>query len=139
MPTLPYELNLAIGGLNNKQRQEILFVLNDVDKISFSDLNKKTGIDGPSLSNHLKILSRALLAEHFYDHKIGNDKFSYYQISPLGKRLLQNLLGTLYVRIEKTRISTIIQRVVEKETTSYPSEVLMPSKPRKISIVTATA
>jgi DNA-binding transcriptional ArsR family regulator len=137
MPTLPYELNLAIGGLNNNQRQEILFVLNDVDKISFSDLNKKTGIDGPSLSNHLKILSRALLAEHFYDHKIGNDKFSYYRISPLGKRLLQNLLGTLYVRIEKTRISTTFQRVVERETTSYSSDVLMSGKPRK-SIVMAT-
>jgi DNA-binding transcriptional ArsR family regulator len=138
MPTLPYELNLAIGGLNNTQRQEILFVLNDVDKMSFSDLNKKTGIEGPSLSNHLKILSRTLLAEHFYDHKIGNDNFSYYRISPLGERLLQNLLGTLYVKVEKTRICTTIHRVVEKETTSYPSVVLKPSASNKVSIVTAT-
>lgn len=138
MPTLPYELDLAINGLNNKQRQEILLILNDVDKISFSDLSQKTGIDGASLSNHLKILSASLLAEHFYDHRIGNDKYSYYQISPLGKRLLQNLMGTLYVKVERTRICTTIQRVVERETTSYASVVLKPSVSKKVSIVATT-
>ncbi len=116
---MPYELNLAIEGLNNKQRQEILFTLQEVDRLSFSELSKKIDIDRSLLANHLKILLKTLLVEHYYDHKIGNETFSFYAISPLGKSILNRLLGTLYSKIEKTRTYTFCLKVEEKETTTY--------------------
>ena len=96
MRSLPYELNLAIEGLNNQQRQEILFALQEVNRLSFSELSKRVSIDRSLLANHLKVLLKTLLVEHYYDQKVGNEAFSFYAISPLGKAILNRLLGTLY-------------------------------------------
>lgn len=119
MKSLPYELNLAIEGLNNQQRQEILFALQEVDRLSFSELSKGVGIDRSLLANHLKVLLKTLLVEHYFDQKVGNEAFSYYAISPLGKAILNRLLGTLYSKIEKTRTVTYCIKVEEKETTTF--------------------
>jgi DNA-binding HxlR family transcriptional regulator len=95
MTQFPYELCKAIEGLNNRYRQNILLILNKSDKMSFSEIKKEIPISRPLLANHLKTLSRTLLIDHFFEHELGNDKFSYYRMSPFGKVLLENIMGTL--------------------------------------------
>ena len=113
MTQFPYELSKAVEGLNNEYRQEILLSLNEVEKLSFSEIRKKVGISRPLLANHLKKLSQTLLVEHFYEHEVGNEIFSYYRISPFGKILLENMIGTLYLKRVKTKITLFAQ--IERE------------------------
>ena len=118
MTILPYELSRAVEGLNNEHRQKILFALKDVEKLSFAEILRQVDIEGSLLANHLRTLSRTLLVEHFYDHQVGNDKFSFYKISPFGKALLQNMLKTLHFRGEKIKV-TILAAQIEGEAASY--------------------
>ena len=116
MAQFPYELGKAVEGLNNKYRQEILLALTKVENLSFSEIRERIGISRPLLANHLKKLSKTLLIEHFYEHEIGNEKFSYYRISPFGKALLENMIGTLYFKRTKTKM-TLLYAEIEKEET----------------------
>jgi len=95
MLQLPHELSLAIKGLDSEHRQRILLSLIEKEKLSFSEISNRANINRSLLANHLKILSKTLLIEHYYEHEIGNERYSYYRISPFGKALLGNMLGTL--------------------------------------------
>jgi DNA-binding HxlR family transcriptional regulator len=121
MAQFPHELVKAIEGLNNKHRQEILLTLNEVEKLSFSGIQEKIGINRPLLANHLKKLSRKLLIEHFYEHEVGNENFSYYRLSPFGKALLDNMMGTLYFRRIKSKITLFAQLEWEETATVFKS------------------
>jgi len=127
MLSFPYELRKAIEGLNNKYRQEILLVLNEVEKLSFSEIREKVDINRSLLANHLKKLSKTLLIEHFYEHEVGNEKFSYYSISTFGKSLLENMIGTLYFKRVKTRIRVVVAEIEREETTAVFSSRLKPN------------
>lgn len=116
MAQFPYELGRAVEGLNNKYRQEILLALNEVEKLSFSEIRERVGISRPLLANHLKKLSKTFLIEHFYEHEIGNEKFSYYRISSFGKALLENMIGTLYFMRIKEKIFFV--GMIEREATA---------------------
>jgi DNA-binding transcriptional ArsR family regulator len=109
----PLELKMAVEGLNNENRQKIVLILNTTDKMSFSEIMKETNIESSLLSNHLKKLLDTLLIEHFYEHIVGEDKYSFYKISKYGKRLLRNMFGIFYVF--KRREITFM-RIVEEET-----------------------
>jgi len=121
MEEFPYELGKAVEGLNNKYRQEILLVLNEIEKLSFSQIQKKVGISRPLLANHLKKLSKTLLIEHFYEHEIGNENFSYYRISPFGKALLGNMIGALYFRRLKMKFFIVGQIELEEAAAVFTS------------------
>jgi hypothetical protein len=43
-------------------------------------------------------MTESLLVEHFYEHTIGDERYSFYRISSFGKRLLASLLGSLYIK-----------------------------------------
>jgi len=121
MVQLPIELSEAVRGLDNKYRQEILLTLREVEKLSFSEIREKVGISRPLLANHLRKLSKTLLVEHFYEHEVGNEKFSYYRISPFGRVLLENMIGTLYLRRIKTKITLFAQIEREETATAFIS------------------
>jgi len=91
----PYEIDLAIKGLNNEIRQKILLSLNEAESLSFSKLNDIIKANKALVASHLKVLTKTLLVEHFFEHEIGNEHFSYYRVSSFGKALLNNLMGTL--------------------------------------------
>ena len=115
MARFPYELGKAVEGLNNNYRQEILLALNEVERLSFSDIRKRVDISRPLLASHLKKLSKTLLIEHFYEHEVGEEKFSYYRISPFGKALLGNMLGTLYFRRIRMKFFIAAGEIVVEE------------------------
>jgi len=95
----PRDLQRAIHGLNDEKRQRILLLLNRQGRLSFADIQRQVfntmKIQKNTLSHHLKILVKSLLIEHFYDHKAGVEHYSYYKISPFGKRVLESLYKTL--------------------------------------------
>jgi len=129
MVQFPYELGKAVEGLNNKYRQDILLILNEVEKLSFSEIREKVGISRPLLANHLKKLIKSLLIEHFYEHEVGNENFSYYRIAPFGKTLLENMMGTLYLKRATTNVTLLIQ--IEGEETAA---VFIPSLKPNVKI-----
>jgi DNA-binding HxlR family transcriptional regulator len=91
----PYELSIAIEGLDNEYRQRILYALKNVDRLSFSEIRETVDIETPLLSNHLRRLSESLLVEHFYEHVLGDERYSFYRISKFGKNILDNLFKAL--------------------------------------------
>jgi len=117
----PYEIELAIYGLNHENRRNILTTLIQNGKLSFSEILEKTSIPRSLLANHLNILVKSLLIEHFYEHELGVDRFSYYHLSDYGKRILECLNNALYVvKKETTTIQIIIKH--EKEATTISGD-----------------
>ena len=133
MIQFPYELGKAIEGLNHEYRQKILLSLNEVDKLSFSEIGEKVDISRPLLANHLKKLAETLLVEHFYEHEVGNEKFSYYRISLFGKTLLENMIGTLYLKRIKTKITIFFAQIEREETTAVFKSRLKPNVKLKLA------
>ena len=103
-----YELKLAINGLNNKKRQTIISILGKHDKLSFSEIVKLTEIEKSLLTHHLKTLQKSLLITHFYEHTIGNDNFSFYELSAFGRILINALFNVM------NPIPPSVKRVLEK-------------------------
>jgi predicted transcriptional regulator len=118
MSQFPYEISKAVEGLDNEHRQRILLILNEAEKLSFSEISEKVGISRPLLANHLRKLGSTLLIDHFYEHEVGNEEFSYYRISPFGKALIGNIFGTLYFRQLETEITLTCIQIKTKETSA---------------------
>lgn len=93
----PEIIEKAIYGLDNKNRIKILSVLYDNPQMSFSQLSKEIqDISVPTLNYHLKeLLISALIKKIDYTPEDSPDR-SYYSISTLGTRIIDNLLSILY-------------------------------------------
>ena len=93
----PEIIEKAIYGLDNKNRIKILSVLYDNPQLSFSQLTKEIqDISVPTLNYHLKeLLISALIKKVDYSSEDSLDH-SYYSISTLGTRIIDNLLSILY-------------------------------------------
>jgi DNA-binding transcriptional ArsR family regulator len=92
---IPQEVVQIIESLEDPIRRAILVLLNKSNELSFSDIEKGLGLNKLTLNYHLKNLYSAGLADHYFRHEIGNQKYSYYAITSLGKRVLTNLINAL--------------------------------------------
>lgn len=92
---LPQEATLIITSLDDPIRRAILILLRKYDELSFSDMRKELGLTKLTLNYHLKNLYSAGLTDHYFRHEFGNQKYSYYSITSLGKRILSNLVKAL--------------------------------------------
>ncbi|MBD3211244.1 MAG: ArsR family transcriptional regulator [Candidatus Lokiarchaeota archaeon] len=90
---LPLEIRKALKGLNNNNRQEILMFLLKEDEKSFIEISKALEIQKNNLSHHIKTLMRYGLIYNFYKKNDFNEKYSYYVLSNLGKKILKLLLN----------------------------------------------
>ena len=88
--TFPFEITMVLKTLSDENRQRIVNILRTSEKLSFSEISKLSGIDKDLLSFHLKDLMKSLVVNHFYEHKI-SPKYSFYQLSPFGKSILDAL------------------------------------------------
>lgn len=89
---IPEEIRISIASLNNQVRQAILVLLNNRGELSFADIQKELNLDKIKLNFHLKNLFSSALIDHYYKHEVGNQKYSYYSVSQLGKRVLTSLI-----------------------------------------------
>lgn len=108
---IPEEVKVAVASLCHPVRQAILVLLNKNKELSFSGIQKELGLDKVKLNFHLKNLFSAALIDHYYRHELGNKKYSYYSITPLGRRILNNLNNAFippvpFKQIPKQRIIT---------------------------------
>ena len=92
---IPEEIRVAIKGFDSEPRQKIFTSLLRNGELSFSELKKKTGLSKPDLNFHLKKLINAMLVEHYYRHKIGNDRFSFYAVTHFGYNFINALIQSL--------------------------------------------
>ncbi len=93
--TIPRETRIIIATLDNQIRQAILVLLNQKGELSFSEIRNQLGIEKLTLNFHLKKLFSAALIDHYFKHELGNQKYSFYSITPLGCRILHNLNNAL--------------------------------------------
>jgi len=121
MQKFPTELSQAIEGLNNEHRQNILLKLYSIPKLSFSELVGKTGIADSLISTHLRKLRDSMLIEHFYEHKVGREEYSFYRITKYGRRILNNLFNVIYIITEERELEIIYIRKHDKVTSISPN------------------
>ena len=92
---IPQETRLIIAALDSPIRQAILVLLNKNEELSFSELQQQFSVGKLTLNFHLKKLFSNALIDHYYKHEVGNQKFSFYSITPLGSRILASLNNAL--------------------------------------------
>lgn len=106
----PPELSNAIKGLSNENRQKIIINLYNEIKLSFSELQSRTGINASLLSNHLKKLKDSMLIERIFDRIVGEVVYSFYKITKYGKDIVERLFGLFYTTT-LTRMFVMIESV----------------------------
>ena len=92
---IPRETRLIIAALDNPIRQAILVLLSEKEELSFSEMQKEFGLEKLTLNFHLKKLFSSALIDHYFKHEIGNQKYSFYSITSLGRRILSSLINAL--------------------------------------------
>jgi len=92
---IPQETRQIIAALDNPIRQAILVLLSERKELSFSDMQKEFSMEKLTLNFHLKKLFSRALIDHYYKHELGNQKYSFYSITPLGSRILVSLNNAL--------------------------------------------
>jgi DNA-binding transcriptional ArsR family regulator len=106
---LPEELIQIVRSVNHPIRQAILVLLNKETELSFSKIKERLGLDKITLNNHLKNLYGAGVIDHYFRHEFGNQEYSYYAMTTLGRRVLSNLIEALIPPVP-------IQKIAEKTT-----------------------
>ena len=112
---LPLIIRNAIKGLCDEKRQGILIYLKNKGPKSFTDITKEFDLSKANLSHHLRNLMKTGLIYNFYKKNKLNDKYSYYEISKLGKIIIENLISM--VSLKKKRKS---KEMIHKEKDIIP-------------------
>jgi len=92
---VPQEAMQIIASLGDPTRIAILVLLSKYGDLSFSDIQKELGLAKLTLNYHLKNLYSAGMTDHYFRHEFGNQKYSYYSVTSLGKRTLSSLVSAL--------------------------------------------
>ena len=88
---LPLVVRNSIKALSDEKRQSILISLLKNGSRSFTEISEELKISKNNLSHHIKTLMRYGLVYNFYNRNENNDKYSFYEISKLGRKLIDML------------------------------------------------
>lgn len=136
---LPQEATLIITSLDDPIRRAILILLRKYDELSFSDMKKELGLTKLTLNYHLKNLYSAGLTDHYFRHEFGNQKYSYYSITSLGKRILSNLIKALVppVPFQKVRKEETLEKyeLVSGTTSTCFASYWLGNKKKAVKVV----
>lgn len=89
---IPLMVRNFLKALNNETRQGIIIYLLRVGSKSFTEMSKDLKLSKNTLSHHIKNLTQHGLIYNFYSRNEFDDKYSFYEISKLGKKLINNLM-----------------------------------------------
>ena len=98
----PEDLQAIIKGLDQNNRQIIINILKKYQILSFSDIQSISKINSSLLSNHLNQLIELLLVTRYYDHLKDGRAYSYYELSTIGRRMVDALEAAFYGVTEVT-------------------------------------
>ncbi len=126
---IPQDAIRIIASLDDPIRIAILVLLNKNNELSFSDIKRELGLTKLTLNYHLKNLYSAGLTDHYFRHELGNQKYSYYSITDLGKRVLSSLVEALIPPIPSRNMKTdeasgkyeSVQKAIGTRLASYPA------------------
>jgi DNA-binding transcriptional ArsR family regulator len=92
---IPSEATQIISSLCDPKRRAILVLLSKHGELSFSEIQNELAMSKLTLNYHLKDLYSRGLTDHYFRHELGNQKYSYYSITALGKRVLFGIVNAL--------------------------------------------
>lgn len=98
---VPKLLKNSIKALDNEKRQGIMMYLLEKGPKSFMEISNDLKVKKNTLSHHISILMRFGLLYNFYNKNEFNDKYSYYEVSKLGKRIMTSLMSVLIEKSEE--------------------------------------
>lgn len=98
---MPLVVRNSIKGVSNENRQGILIYLLKKGPKSFTEISKDLNISKNNLSHHIKILMRYGLTYNFYNRNEFDDKYSFYEISKLGRGLINTLINFINQKTPK--------------------------------------
>lgn len=131
---IPEEIRISIASLDNQVRQAILALLNRRGELSFVEIQKELNLDKIKLNFHLKNLFSSALIDHYYEHEVGNPKYSYYSVSQLGKRVLTCLIQAFIppspVVQDVTQLELYQEYNMNRFPYNMPDEIFYSSKER---------
>lgn len=90
---IPLVVRNSLKALSDEKRQGILIYLLRTRSRSFIEISKDLKIPKNNLSHHIKILMRYGLVYNFYNRNEFDDKYSFYEISKLGRGLIDTLIN----------------------------------------------
>jgi predicted transcriptional regulator len=92
---VPEEIRHAIRGLDSDYRTAIFVALYKHGELSFSELQKTLEMDKAMLNYHLGILVESALVHHYYEHELGTETYSFYNVTSYGQSFLETLVQFL--------------------------------------------
>ncbi len=101
MNRLPYELELALGQIINHDTsseyeiQDIIFLLHKHEKLTWEEIEEKRTYQSTS-NGDLEEAIRGLWVVGFIEKDEEGEYTKIYELSLFGRRLLDNLLSTLF-------------------------------------------
>lgn len=98
---MPLIVRNSIKGVSDENRQGILIYLLKKGPKSFTEISKDLNISKNNLSHHIKILMRYGLTYNFYNRNEFDDKYSFYEISKLGRGLMDTLINFINQKTPK--------------------------------------
>ncbi len=136
---LPLLVKNSIKAICDENRQKILIFLNNNGSKSFIEISKKLKMPKNTLSHHIKKL---MLSGLLYNHYVRNEftgKYSFYEVSKLGKRFLESLLN--FMKPHKQVKEDIISLDTEKSFDVFDEVMLktMGEERRSDSIISVSA
>lgn len=92
---IPLVVRNSLKALSDENRQGILMYLLKTGPRSFTEIRKGLNISKNNLSYHIKNLMRYGLIYNFYSKDEFADKYSFYEISKLGKSIITSLINSV--------------------------------------------
>lgn len=114
---IPLVVRNSIKALSDEKRQSILMYLLKSGSKSFTEISKDLEFSKNNLSHHIKTLVRYGLVYNYYSRNEFDDKYSFYEISKLGKVIMNNLIYTvipLYSEKEDILTDTLIDKPIDE-------------------------
>lgn len=111
---IPLVVRNSLKALSDESRQGILIYLLKVGSRSFTEIRKDLNISKNNLSYHIKNLMRYGLIYNFYSKDQFVDKYSFYEISKLGRAIITSLINSITPKKIEEGYSS--ERILEEET-----------------------
>ena len=90
---IPLLVRNSLKALCDENCQGILIYLLKNNSKSFIEISKDLKISKNNLRYHIKVLMQYALIYNFYNKNKFADKYSFYEISKLGKTVITNLIN----------------------------------------------
>ena len=117
---IPEEIKDAVSAVDHDLRWRILTLVQEKDKLAYTELLKELSIRKGSLTHHLNKLMEAGLLDNYAGEEFGDEYSSYYKLSLFGKDFIEGLLSS----VQETWPFRLAEREPELQLKSHLIETL---------------